>query len=65
MKFLCIFIFDTCIEHTKLLTRVFCAAISGVVAYNNHKLKKEASPGSSKDLQPEESIPMVSSSPDK
>ncbi|XP_057540267.1 probable sugar phosphate/phosphate translocator At3g14410 isoform X2 [Amaranthus tricolor] len=40
-------------------------AISGVVAYNNHKLKKEASPGSSKDLQPEESIPMVSSSPDK
>lgn len=40
-------------------------AIAGVVAYNNHKLKKEASQGSSKDLQSEESIPMVSSSSNK
>ncbi|KAL2943480.1 hypothetical protein RDABS01_031828 [Bienertia sinuspersici] len=40
-------------------------AIAGVVAYNNHKLKKEASQGSSKALQDEESIPMVSTSSNK
>lgn len=37
-------------------------AIAGVVAYNNHKLKKEASQGKSEELQHEESIPMVSTS---
>lgn len=37
-------------------------AIAGVAAYNNYKLKKEATQGSSKEPQPEESIPMVSSS---
>ncbi|XP_021866965.1 probable sugar phosphate/phosphate translocator At3g14410 [Spinacia oleracea] len=40
-------------------------AIAGVAAYNNHKLKKEASQGSSKQVQCEESIPMVSSSSNK
>ncbi|XP_021729365.1 probable sugar phosphate/phosphate translocator At3g14410 [Chenopodium quinoa] len=40
-------------------------AIAGVVGYNNHKLKKEASQGSSKEAQSEESIPMVSSSSKK
>ncbi|KMS98281.1 hypothetical protein BVRB_4g094300 [Beta vulgaris subsp. vulgaris] len=40
-------------------------AIAGVAAYNNHKLKKEATRGSSKELQSEESIPMVSSSSNK
>uniref|UniRef100_A0A0A0KVD2 Sugar phosphate transporter domain-containing protein n=1 Tax=Cucumis sativus TaxID=3659 RepID=A0A0A0KVD2_CUCSA len=37
-------------------------AIAGVVAYNNHKLKKEASRGSPNDSDQLESIPMVTSS---
>lgn len=40
-------------------------AIAGVAAYNNHKLKKEASQGSSKELQSDESIPMVSISSER
>lgn len=41
-------------------------AIAGVVAYNNHKLKKEASrEGSSKEQQSDESIPMVSTSSER
>ncbi|KAJ8420403.1 hypothetical protein Cgig2_016817 [Carnegiea gigantea] len=40
-------------------------AIAGVAAYNNHKLKKEASQGSSKEPQSDESIPMVSISSER
>uniref|UniRef100_A0A7C9AIG9 Sugar phosphate transporter domain-containing protein n=1 Tax=Opuntia streptacantha TaxID=393608 RepID=A0A7C9AIG9_OPUST len=40
-------------------------AIAGVAAYNNHKLKKEASQGSSKGPQSDESIPMVSTSSER
>lgn len=38
------------------------AAIAGVAAYNNLKLKKEASRVSPDDSQPDQSIPLVSSS---
>lgn len=40
-------------------------AIAGVAAYNNHKLKKEASQGSSKEPQSDKSIPMVSISSER
>lgn len=40
-------------------------AIAGVAAYNNHKLKKEACQGSSKEPQSDESIPMVSISSER
>jgi hypothetical protein len=35
------------------------AAIAGVAAYNNHKLKKEASKGSSDESKHPESIPLT------
>ncbi|KAI7983211.1 Serine hydroxymethyltransferase 4 [Camellia lanceoleosa] len=41
---------------------VFYAAIASVAAYNNHKLKKEASQGSSDESQHAESTPLTSSS---
>ncbi|GMP55867.1 hypothetical protein CsSME_00020552 [Camellia sinensis var. sinensis] len=41
---------------------VFYAAIAGVAAYNNHKLKKEASQGSSNESQHAKSTPLTSSS---
>ncbi|KAF2286190.1 hypothetical protein GH714_011508 [Hevea brasiliensis] len=40
----------------------YCIAIAGVAAYNNHKLKKEASQGSPDKSQPAESIPLTDSS---
>lgn len=45
-----------------VLTEVKIAAIAGVAAYNNHKLKKEASRGSSDDKQRTESMQLTSSS---
>ncbi|KAI8021310.1 putative sugar phosphate/phosphate translocator [Camellia lanceoleosa] len=41
---------------------VFYAAVAGVAIYNNHKLKKEASRGSSNESQHAESTPLTSSS---
>lgn len=40
----------------------YAIAIAGVAAYNNHKLKKEASKHSSDDSENSESVPMVTSS---
>ncbi|GMN62230.1 hypothetical protein TIFTF001_031313 [Ficus carica] len=40
----------------------YAIAIAGVAAYNNHKLKKEASKHSSDDSENPESVPMVTSS---
>lgn len=41
---------------------MFYAAIAGVAAYNNHKLKKEASRGSSNDSENAASVPIATSS---
>lgn len=40
----------------------YAIAIAGVAAYNNHKLKKEASKHNSDDLENPESVPMVTTS---
>ncbi|KAF7146529.1 hypothetical protein RHSIM_Rhsim04G0033000 [Rhododendron simsii] len=40
---------------------LFYAAIAGVAAYNNHKLKKEATRGTSNESQQAESVPLTSS----
>ncbi|XP_009799037.1 putative sugar phosphate/phosphate translocator At3g14410 [Nicotiana tabacum] len=39
----------------------YAIAIAGVAAYNNHKLKKAASPESSDESQPTQSIPLIPS----
>ncbi|XP_009625757.1 putative sugar phosphate/phosphate translocator At3g14410 [Nicotiana tabacum] len=39
----------------------YAIAIAGVAAYNNHKLKKAAFPGSSDESQPTQSIPLIPS----
>lgn len=41
---------------------ILCTAIAGVAAYNNHKLKKEATRVGSNESQHPESIPLASSS---
>lgn len=51
--------------HEPLITYevvVFCAAIAGVAAYNNHKLKKGTSQASSDESEPTQSVPLIQSS---
>ncbi|KAA8524094.1 hypothetical protein F0562_010475 [Nyssa sinensis] len=55
---LCLFIPWIFLEKPKMDAE----AIAGVGAYNNHKLKKEASRGTSNESQHSESVPLVSSS---
>lgn len=44
---------------------IFNAAIAGVAAYNNHKLRKEASRGSSNDSESAISVPTTSADSNK
>ena len=44
------------------IINIFYAAIAGVAAYNNHKLKKEASRRTSNDTENAESVQLTTSS---